>query len=86
MWQRLRDAGITAPVDPTMVHYVIVGAASMPFVNAPEVRLLTGDEPTDPAWVDTHADGARRHAAPRASPAALVVGRGGTAVRTCSRP
>ena len=30
-----------------MVHYVIVGAASLPFVNAPEARLLTGTEPTD---------------------------------------
>ena len=56
-WQRLRDAGIAAPIEPTMVHYVIVGAASMPFVNAPEARLLTGVEPTDPGWVDTHADG-----------------------------
>ncbi len=40
-----------------MVHYVIVGAASLPFVNAPEARLLTGDEPTDPAWVEAHAAG-----------------------------
>ena len=40
-----------------MVHYVIVGAASLPFVNAPEARLLTGTEPTDPAWVEAHADG-----------------------------
>jgi AcrR family transcriptional regulator len=57
MWRRLRDARIAAPVDPTMVHYVIVGSASMPFVNAPEARLLTGVEPTDPGWVDTHAEG-----------------------------
>jgi TetR/AcrR family transcriptional regulator len=57
VWQRLRDAGIAAPIDAAMVHYVIVGAASMPFVNAPEARLLTGVEPTDPAWVDTHAAG-----------------------------
>jgi AcrR family transcriptional regulator len=57
VWQRLYDAGITAPVDPTKVHYFIVGAASMPFVNAPEARLLTGVEPTDAAWVDSHADG-----------------------------
>jgi TetR/AcrR family transcriptional regulator len=56
-WQRLRDAGIAAPIDPAMVHYVIVGAASLPFVNAPEVRLLTGDEPTDAAWVEAHAHG-----------------------------
>ena len=57
VWQRLRDAGIAAPIDPTMVHYVIVGAASLPFVNAPEARLLTAVEPTDPAWVEAHADG-----------------------------
>jgi TetR/AcrR family transcriptional regulator len=56
-WQRLRDAGIAAPIDPAMVHYVMVGAASLPFVNAPEARLLTGAEPTDPAWVEAHADG-----------------------------
>jgi AcrR family transcriptional regulator len=57
VWKRLRDAGIAAPIDPAMVHYVIVGAASLPFVNAPEARLLTGAEPTDPAWVDAHAHG-----------------------------
>ena len=56
-WPPLRDAGIAAPLDPTMVHYVIVGAASLPFVNAPEARLLTGVEPTGPAWVEAHADG-----------------------------
>jgi AcrR family transcriptional regulator len=56
-WERLREAGIAAPIDPSMVHYVIVGAASLPFVNAPEARLLTGTEPTEPAWVDAHADG-----------------------------
>ncbi len=57
VWQRLRDAGIAAPIDPAMVHYVIVGAASLPFVNAPEARLLTGAEPTDPNWVEAHAHG-----------------------------
>jgi TetR/AcrR family transcriptional regulator len=57
VWRRLREAGIAAPVDPAMVHYVIVGAASLPFVNAPEARLLTGVEPTDLAWVEAHAHG-----------------------------
>jgi AcrR family transcriptional regulator len=57
VWERLDDAGLAAPIDPAMVHYVIVGAASLPFVNAPEARLLTGVEPTDPAWVEAHADG-----------------------------
>ena len=57
VWRQLGGAGIAAPIDPAMVHYVIVGAASLPFVNAPEARLLTGTEPTDPAWVEAHADG-----------------------------
>jgi TetR/AcrR family transcriptional regulator len=57
VWQRLRDAGIAAPIDSATVHYVIVGAASLPFVNAPEARLLTGTEPTEPNWVEAHADG-----------------------------
>ena len=56
-WERLRDAGIAAPIDAANVYWVIVGAASLPFVNAPEVRILAGAEPTDPAWVATHADG-----------------------------
>jgi TetR/AcrR family transcriptional regulator len=56
-WRQLRAAGIAAPIDDAMVHYVLVGAASLPFVNAPEARLLTGTEPTDPAWVERHAEG-----------------------------
>lgn len=57
IWDRLREAGIAAPIASESVHYVLVGAASLPFVNAPEARLLTGSEPTDQAWVDQHADG-----------------------------
>jgi TetR/AcrR family transcriptional regulator len=57
VWHRLRDAGLAAPIDPAMIHYVIVGASSLPFVNAPETRLLTGAEPTDPQWVEAHAQG-----------------------------
>ncbi len=56
-WERLREAGIAAPIDPSMVHYVIVGAASLPFVNAPEARLLTGVDPTEPTRVEALADG-----------------------------
>jgi AcrR family transcriptional regulator len=56
-WRQLRAAGIAAPIDDAMVHYVLVGAASLPYVNAPEARLLTRMEPTDPAWVERHADG-----------------------------
>jgi TetR/AcrR family transcriptional regulator len=36
---------------------VLIGAASLPYVNAPEVRLLTGQDPKSPAWIDAHANG-----------------------------
>ena len=57
LWRRLRDAGIAAPIDERLFHYVFVGAASLVYVNAPEARLLTGIEPTADRWVQTHADG-----------------------------
>jgi len=57
IWRRLREAEIAAPIDDAVFHYVLVGAASMPYVNAPEARLLTGAEPTDRSWVKRHADG-----------------------------
>jgi hypothetical protein len=57
LWRRLRDAGIAAPIDDRLFHYVMVGAASLVYVNAPEARLLTGIEPTADQWVETHAKG-----------------------------
>jgi AcrR family transcriptional regulator len=56
-WQRLRDAGVAAPIDNEILYYVLVGAASLPYVNAPEVRLLTGRDPSEPPWIAAHADG-----------------------------
>jgi len=57
LWRRLREAGIAAPVDERLFHYVMVGAASLVYVNAPEARLLTGIDPTAHRWVEAHADG-----------------------------
>jgi TetR/AcrR family transcriptional regulator len=57
LWRRLREAGIAAPIDDAVFHYVLVGAASLPYVNAPEARLLTGTDPTERTWVEKHADG-----------------------------
>ena len=56
-WQILRDAGVAAPIENEILYYVLIGAASLPYVNAPEVRLLTGHDPNDPAWIGAHADG-----------------------------
>ena len=55
-WRVLRDAGIAAPIDSEILYYVLVGAASLPYVNAPEVRLLTGRDPFERAWIDAHGD------------------------------
>jgi TetR/AcrR family transcriptional regulator len=55
--QMLRNAGIAAPIDNEILYYVLVGAASLPYVNAAEVRLLTGRDPSNPNWIDAHADG-----------------------------
>jgi AcrR family transcriptional regulator len=57
LWRRLRQAGMAAPIDERLFHYVLVGAASLVYVNAPEARLLTGLEPTAHRWVEAHADG-----------------------------
>jgi TetR/AcrR family transcriptional regulator len=57
IWQALRKVGIAAPIDGELFHYVLVGAASLPYVNAPEVRLLTGRDPSSPTWISAHADG-----------------------------
>jgi TetR/AcrR family transcriptional regulator len=56
-WQILRNAVVAAPIDSEILYYVLIGAASLPYVNAPEVRLLTGQDPKSPAWIDAHANG-----------------------------
>src|SRR5258708_28674366 len=56
-WRMLRDAGIAAPIDNEILYYVLIGAASLPYVNAAEVRMLTGRDPKSPNWIDAHADG-----------------------------
>jgi TetR/AcrR family transcriptional regulator len=56
-WQILRDASVAAPIDSEIMYYVLIGAASLPYVNAPEVRLRTGQDPKNVAWIDAHANG-----------------------------
>lgn len=57
LWRRLRAAGIAAPIDDRLFHYVMVGAASLVYVNAPEARLLTRIDPSAARWVEIHAEG-----------------------------
>ncbi len=56
-WQMLRRAGVAAPIDSDIFYYVLVGAASLPYVNAPEVRLLTDRDPSNSEWISAHANG-----------------------------
>jgi AcrR family transcriptional regulator len=55
-WRTLRDAGWVAPIDSDILYYLLVGAASQPYVTAAEVRLLAGRDPRDPEWIDSHAE------------------------------
>jgi TetR/AcrR family transcriptional regulator len=52
----LQRAGVAAPVDADISYYLLVGGASIPYINAPEVRLLTGRDPSSPKWIAAHAD------------------------------
>ena len=56
VWPILRQAGIAAQVDSDIVYYLLIGGASIPYVNAPEVRLLTGHDPQSTTWITAHAD------------------------------
>ena len=55
-WRRLRDAGWAVPIDSDVLYYLLVGAASQPYVTAAEVRLLAGRNPRSPEWIEAHAE------------------------------
>lgn len=57
LWRRLVRAGIAAPIDPKLVHHVLLGAVSLVFVNAHELELLQGIDATERQWIKRHADG-----------------------------
>jgi TetR/AcrR family transcriptional regulator len=54
-WHRLRSDGAVADIDDVVLYYSLVGAASLPYVNAPEARLL-GHDTLDRGFIDAHAD------------------------------
>lgn len=56
LWTTLIERGDAAPVPPDLIYHVLLGAASLVHANAPEMRLLTGKEPSSPAIVAAHED------------------------------
>jgi TetR/AcrR family transcriptional regulator len=53
---RARESTALAKIDPIHFHYILVGAATVIFHQAPECKRLTGIDPTDEAVVEAHAD------------------------------
>jgi hypothetical protein len=41
---------------PEHLFYAMIGAASMPYAVAPEYRLLTRDDPSQPARIEEHVE------------------------------
>ncbi len=55
-WRRLRLAGTVPDIDEVIVYYSLIGAASLVYVNAPEVRRLVDIDPMADDFVQRHAD------------------------------
>ena len=55
-WRMLRDAGWAAPIDSDVLYFLLVGAASQPYVTAAEVRLLAGRDSRDRNWIEAHGE------------------------------
>ncbi len=59
VFEKLHGPGLGPIVDDDLrahLQYVLVGAGSLIFANAPEVRRLTGLDPTKPDAIEAHAD------------------------------
>lgn len=54
-WDRLRVEGAVVDIDATHAFYLLLGAATLVYTNAPEARMLTGVDPTASELVDRHA-------------------------------
>ena len=50
-----RQQGVVPDVSPVQFYYLLVSSASI-FTVAPECRLLSGTDPTDPEIVDAHVE------------------------------
>lgn len=55
-WRSLRERGLVAEIDETVVYYALIGAATMAYVNAPEARRLVGERVIDDAFIEAHAE------------------------------
>ena len=56
LFRRAAVGPFSSDLAPVHFHYILVGAVSALFHQAPECRILTGVDPADPAVVEAHAD------------------------------
>ncbi len=57
LWRGVRADAAVDTIDETVLYYLVVGGASLLYVNAAEARLLRPDvDPSDGALIDAHAD------------------------------
>lgn len=49
-------AGLFVAMDPMHAKFLLSGASSLAIVMAPEYRLVTGNDPQSPAFLDAHVD------------------------------
>ena len=53
---RARARGLLPDIPAAHLHYILLGAAGLFFSHAPECRVLTGLDPSDPRTAEAHAD------------------------------
>lgn len=56
LWEPLRAKGEVVDVDAMTAFYLLLGAGSLLYTNAPEARLITGIDPFDEERIEAHAD------------------------------
>jgi AcrR family transcriptional regulator len=56
VWRKLRRQGIAAPIPDELLHHVVIGAASLPYVNRSETLMLLGADRLDDSLVERHAE------------------------------
>lgn len=56
LFDAAQAAGLVPPGRSSHLHYMLIGAAAMPYAVAAEFARATGDDPLDPALVDAHVD------------------------------
>lgn len=54
--ERSQREGLTPRIDPIHAKFIFSGAFVLPFVLAAEYRLVSGEDPLDPGFVEHHID------------------------------